>query len=372
MDYSLSIIRITKNQQCPYYKIGDEFVISGRGLLMSEGQPVCLTFMLDLINHLKTWDSNRESEWSASCSGDTSGCQGVIEFDYSKEEKQDNEIATDAVETEANKNIDAVVKLLKNFSIFSSLDEPNIKKFISFLKLKRFIKGNVILKKGEPGKNLYILLSGKVDVVDESDIPIATLNKGDVFGEMSLISGDPVGATIKAITNTTILYISGKNFSKILSRFPSVQMYFTKLLAQRLAKSNIVRAEDFASAMVGKLNEMPPAELFQTLNINRKTGIINMVLSKGEGKVIFNEGNIVDAFYNKKSGKDAFFDVLREREGRFKFVPGVSEEDKRGKILGNFMGLLMDGLRIIDEKNEVQKEDAIENLDEQDLFSENE
>ncbi len=172
---------------------------------------------------------------------------------------------------------------------------------------------------------------------------------------MSLLSGDPVGATIKVVDDAKVLYINGKDFRKILNRFPSLQMYFARLLARRLAQTNIVRSEEYASGMVGRLSEMPPTELFQTLNQNQKTGVLTLQhMSKGPATVSFREGGLIRAKYGEKEGQEAFFEILKEGDGRFKFVPDLPSEDMEAPELADFMWLLMEGLNKIDEGKDKQ------------------
>ncbi len=65
----------------------------------------------------------------------------------------------------------------------------------------------------------------------------------------------------------------------------------------------------------------------------------------------FREGNLVKAKYSKKEGKEAFFEILKEKDGRFKFSPGLPPEEENTPELGDFMWLLMEGVRRIDEEN---------------------
>jgi hypothetical protein len=248
-----------------------------------------------------------------------------------------------------SRNIDAVAGILSNFSIFQALDHQNLRDIVALLKLKRFARNEVILKKGDPAQNLYIILSGAVDVLDEDGVRLSALQKGDVFGEMSLISGEPVGATIKVVEPAKIIFMKGQDFKEILNNFPSIQMYLAKLLAQRLAKSNLAVAEEIASGMLGRLSEMPPPEIFQTLNLNQKTGRLSLILPDGTAKVAFRQGELIGATYRQKSGKEAFFDLMMKNEGRFKFHPELSEKEKTTPAIGNFMDMLLEGLRRMDE-----------------------
>ena len=101
--------------------------------------------------------------------------------------------------------------------------------------------------------------------------------------------------------------------------------------------------------MTGTLAQMPPVELFQTLNYNQKTGILKMNLHDGPASFAFRGGGLVKAEYGSDTGKSAFFSILGEKEGRFHFVPGLPDEEISLPELGMFMELLMEGLRKLDE-----------------------
>ncbi|MDM8535531.1 cyclic nucleotide-binding domain-containing protein [Desulfobacterales bacterium HSG17] len=335
-----NIIVIEEQEKCPLYNIGDEFCMSGTALVLPQEKPVCLVLVKDITDFLEN-NSHETIIEELTCSG----CTGKIRLEYQKYPEKTCQASKNV------KELSNISNLLSKFSIFKSLNKDNVKEIISFLKLKKFNDGDIIIKKGEPGKNLYIIASGKVKVLGDESVNIAYLSTGEVFGEMSLLCGEPVGATIKIVEPSKILFISGQDFRKILIKFPSLQIYFTKLLARRLAKTNIARAEEFSSGMIGKLSEMPPPELFQTLNTNQKTGILLLDLVRGAATVTFRDGQLVSAVYKDLKEKDAFFAILKEKDGRFKFSPGLPDKDLKADIMGDFMWLLMEGVRMIDEQN---------------------
>ncbi|GBC63897.1 hypothetical protein DENIS_4896 [Desulfonema ishimotonii] len=178
---------------------------------------------------------------------------------------------------------------------------------------------------------------------------IALLKPGEVFGEMSLLSGDPTGADVRAVKPSGILYISARDFRQMLNKYAALQMYFTRLLTRRLTNINLARAEEFSSGMIGRLSEMPPSELFQTLNSNLKTGVLVLELREGTARVCFRDGEIIHARYRKLTDRDAFFQILRENRGRFKFMHGQCETHRDQEPIGDFMWLLMEGVNRIDE-----------------------
>jgi len=70
--------------------------------------------------------------------------------------------------------------------------------------------GTVVVREGQEGKGLYLILTGEVDVtkVDGSEkVLLATLRAGDCFGEISLIKKSPTTATVTAARHTTILFL---------------------------------------------------------------------------------------------------------------------------------------------------------------------
>ncbi len=358
MSFTEAIFKVVDVSGCPYYRQGDEFKVSGNALLLEHNKGSkfiattiidlpfqrreCRTLVSDLTRILVEHERvDRIPERVISCGR----CNGSIKLEH----KKGASIALVEDIRQHSTDVNTIASLLSNFSIFKTLNEDNLRDFVSLLRLRKYTSGDCIIHKGDPGKNLYIILSGLVDVLDQDGISITRLRNGEVFGEMSLISGEPVGATIKVLESTTVLYIRGQDFLKVLNRFPSLQMYFARLLSRRLAQSNILISKEFSSGMTGTLAQMPPVELFQTLNYNQKTGILKMNLPHGPASFAFRGGGIVKAEYGSDTGKNAFFSILGEKEGRFHFVPGLPDKDMTLPELGMFMELLMEGLRKLDE-----------------------
>ena len=342
--------RIVDENDCPFYKRGNIFIYSGKGLIHSKKTPTCFILVRDILKNAgkqkKAEDGNGggiAASW-LNCSG----CTGRVMLKCLDESL----VTTSLLHDSANIHNASVKNLLEGLEIFNAMDEATVSDFISCLMLEKFSVGEKIIKKGDPGDNLYITVSGRVDVVGEDGMTVAKLNSGDVFGEMSLLTGNPVGATIQVAESAVIIYISESDFKRILSNCQSLQMYFTRLLAQRMAEINIARSEEYSSSMSGSLTEMPPSELFQTIHMNQKTGGVTIKLSGSEAYLIFREGELIRAEYGSLKGVDAFFELLKLKKGRFKFKPGISPEDNDVPEIGNFMQLLLEGARKIDDADQ--------------------
>ena len=85
--------------------------------------------------------------------------------------------------------------------------------------------------------------------------------------------------------------------------------------------------------------------------MNSKTGILTIdELSKGTARFSFKQGALIKARYKSMSGEDAFYEILKEHKGRFRFTPGIPPEDFELPEIAFFMKLLMEGMRRLDEE----------------------
>jgi hypothetical protein len=264
------VFKLIKENQCPFYECGDIFILAGNALRLKfekestfistaivrvpNHKEICHRLIADITNILIHYGNLKKIPLMEM---DCSGCEGTVRVKFEKDETR----APSILEDPTSKNIEIAASLLNNFSIFQSLDEDNLKRIVSLLKIKKYARGTVIIKKGDPAKNLYIILSGVVNVLNDFEKRLSTLGKGDVFGEMSLISGDPVGANIKVVEPATIVSLDDKNFRKVLSQFPSVQMYLARVLAKRLSDSNIMRSEEFGVITGRKVPSIAAAQI---------------------------------------------------------------------------------------------------------------
>jgi CRP/FNR family cyclic AMP-dependent transcriptional regulator len=173
--------------------------------------------------------------------------------------------------------------------------------------------------------------------------------QGEVFGEMSLLSGDRVSATIMAAEPCRVGVMNQKNFRHALVRFPALQVFFYKLMVSRINKVNLQRAEELASGMVGQLSDISAVELCQMINSNQKTGHLKIESEDSRARLLFHEGELIGASFNEHTGKEAFYMIFGLNNGRFKFIQGLTAQEKKLDVVGGFMGMLMEGMKRLDD-----------------------
>ena len=353
--------KIIEDKDCPLYEEGDQFDLSGVALRPPEGKPACLFLAREIteiiVEKMDADSSAAQDQLKEKKEFNCCGCSGLIKFAYVEETKfytPQMRMMAAAENRQQSREMGSLVSMMNAFSFFQTLKEDSLKDIISCLVMKELRTDEIILHRGQPGRHMFFIVSGKVAVLDESDVTIATLGRGEIFGEMSLFSGKPVCASIKTVEPTKILMLSGKELSHILIKYPFLQMSFTRLLVQRLSETNISQAEKMSQAFSGQLMDLSPSELFQMLNENVKSGVVDLDLSDGPASVSFSEGEVVRVSYKGLSGADAFNEIIREQKGRFRFSSSLSLEEMGAPPIAGFMKLLMDGLRKIDEENDEQ------------------
>ena len=80
--------------------------------------------------------------------------------------------------------------------------------------------GQAVVRRGEPGEAFYVVISGELEVQlrdRECKLILTRLAEGATFGEMSLLTGDPVSADVMTLGPTRVLRFSEENFQKALS-----------------------------------------------------------------------------------------------------------------------------------------------------------
>jgi CRP-like cAMP-binding protein len=110
---------------------------------------------------------------------------------------------------------------------------PTIDIFRNEPKQLTFSAGDVIFRDGEPGSEMYAIVEGKVDIL-KRERQVASLGPADVFGEMSLIDGEPRAGTAVAGTDCRLAVISEPRFSLMVQQTPYFALQLLRVLTHRL------------------------------------------------------------------------------------------------------------------------------------------
>jgi hypothetical protein len=107
--------------------------------------------------------------------------------------------------------------------------------------MRQYRAGEVIFHENDEGDVAYIIDQGRVEVtkkLEGQEIHLATLNAGEIFGEMSLIEERPRSATVTAATDTTVRVVPREEFFQSLQKDPDAALSLLKVLFERLREGN--------------------------------------------------------------------------------------------------------------------------------------
>ena len=107
--------------------------------------------------------------------------------------------------------------------------------------LTHFQKGHVLFHEGEEGDEMFIIQSGRVAIkkkVKDQDTVLATLEKGDFFGEMAILERMPRSASAEIVEDGDLIVISGEIFGDMIKANPEVAVRMLRKYSIRLRETN--------------------------------------------------------------------------------------------------------------------------------------
>jgi len=112
---------------------------------------------------------------------------------------------------------------LSSVALFSTLTEAERTEMLAIARPLLYSTGEAIVRQGQAGRSLFVVLRGEASVtLAGTEGEVARLKTGDVFGEMSLLTGEQRNATVTAITDCDLLEIDADGFRRLVLTNPSV------------------------------------------------------------------------------------------------------------------------------------------------------
>lgn len=103
--------------------------------------------------------------------------------------------------------------------------------------------------------------------------------------------------------------------------------------------------------MSGRIDAIVPPELLQVFHMHQKTGKLLLDMDGGSARVTFRDGAIIAARFGELDNQEAIFGLMAEKKGHFRFLPGLPSPLMNAREIGDFMMILMEGLKRLDEED---------------------
>ena len=97
--------------------------------------------------------------------------------------------------------------------------------------------GEVLFEKGQPGRFMYVVKSGSLQIIDGNYV-YETVSAGGILGEMALIDASPRSATARAIEQSVVIPVDERRFVFLVQQTPFFALRMMRLMCARLRTMN--------------------------------------------------------------------------------------------------------------------------------------
>lgn len=141
---------------------------------------------------------------------------------------------------------------LREIPLFATLNPEELNDLIGRLRTERYEANTVILWMDETGDKFYVIEQGQVRISsinkDGKETTLGVQDEGTFFGELSLLDGGPHTATVRTITETTLLTINRSTFYNYLDNHPQFSRTLLAILVDRLRTNTTTMREHISGS----------------------------------------------------------------------------------------------------------------------------
>jgi len=124
--------------------------------------------------------------------------------------------------------------VLAEVPLFAGVPKRHVRKIAELVREARYQEGSVIVRRGEPGNDVFVVVDGRASVELPGGLAPVELGPGEFFGEMALIDGGARSATVAAASELLCLRLTRAAFTKIVRHEPEIALAVMRELAARL------------------------------------------------------------------------------------------------------------------------------------------
>lgn len=134
------------------------------------------------------------------------------------------------------------IEKLKQVPLFSTMDDQEISGVREIMAQNHFAPGQVILREGEPGDNFHVIMEGNVEFLTQDagggELLLDEAGPGGFFGELSMLTGEPRAARVRAVGSVKTLALDRTEFTDFLLKHPHAAIDVLTVLGRRLHRSD--------------------------------------------------------------------------------------------------------------------------------------
>jgi CRP-like cAMP-binding protein len=194
--------------------------------------------------------------------------------------------------------VNETLNFLDGIPLFSHLNEKSMEVLARNSRFQHIKNGEILFLQSDPSECAYIVRSGEVSIVlsslDGRDMLINTMRRGDIFGELGILTARPRSTSAIARADTDILVVPAEVFLHIVDEEPSLARRILKITAERLQRSGeregalaFLDAQARLARLLLELEKEEKAKGYVTISqeeLAHRTGLIRQTVAKALGK----------------------------------------------------------------------------------------
>ncbi len=129
---------------------------------------------------------------------------------------------------------------MRALPLFSSIDASRLRLMLIAAEKQQYFKGDYLIREGESGDSIFIVLCGKADVfvhVGDQNLQVGEVKSGEVTGEISVLCGIERTATIIASEHLEVLVLDKDIFLNLIRDFSDIGIEIMRGLAAKLERT---------------------------------------------------------------------------------------------------------------------------------------
>lgn len=146
-------------------------------------------------------------------------------------------LAQNVINKENEISIYEKIAYLNKVPLFAALSFKELHNIAIKSNMKKYDECESILEQGQSAKNLYIIVSGEVEIVKNFK-KINELSSGDFFGEIAIVAKTKRTATVNSLTPLSVLVFSEESFNELIEEYPKISVQIMKEMTKRLLQNN--------------------------------------------------------------------------------------------------------------------------------------
>jgi len=147
-------------------------------------------------------------------------------------------------------------ELLRGVELFGALDDATFAEVVGIAATLQVVRGDVIFAEGAPADSLYVIVSGRIAIsnrsIDGRESMFALMERGDLFGEMSLFDGLGRSAEARALEPSEVIVITYEPLQTLWNREPELLWPVIRMLTGRLRAMDSALADSFFLDVTGR------------------------------------------------------------------------------------------------------------------------